>query len=71
MTWSRNCRPFPYEGLLPLIDTVKAVLDTGYNGWISMEVFHTQLSGKDPRIPYEWAERGMKSWKRIAQECGV
>jgi 4-hydroxyphenylpyruvate dioxygenase len=65
MTWSRNCRVFPYEGILPLAPCVKAVFDTGFRGWVSMEVFHTELSSSDVDVPLEWARRGMQSWDRI------
>jgi Sugar phosphate isomerases/epimerases len=48
MTQSRNCRIFPCEpahfgGTLPLLDVAKTVFDMGYRGWVSMEVFHTDL----------------------------
>jgi 4-hydroxyphenylpyruvate dioxygenase len=47
MTQSRNCRIFPCEpqhgGSLPALDVAKAVFDLGYTGWVSMEVFHTDL----------------------------
>lgn len=43
MTQSRNCRPFPGEGVLPVMEVSKAVFDTGYRGWVSMEVFHNDL----------------------------
>lgn len=47
MTQSRNCRIFPCEsqngGVLPAIEVAQAVFDLGYTGWVSMEVFHTDL----------------------------
>ncbi|CAH0019992.1 unnamed protein product [Clonostachys rhizophaga] len=47
MVQSRNCRIYPCEpehgGALPAVDVAKAVFDTGYRGWVSMEVFHTDL----------------------------
>jgi 4-hydroxyphenylpyruvate dioxygenase len=47
MTQSRNCRIYPCEehkgGCLPVIDIAKAVFDLGYSGWVSMEVFHTDM----------------------------
>jgi 4-hydroxyphenylpyruvate dioxygenase len=51
MTQSRNCRVFPcdtiHQGILPVVDVAKAVFDTGYRGWVSMEVFHTDLWKRD------------------------
>lgn len=47
MTQSRNCRPFPGEGVLPVMEVVKTVFETGYRGRVSMEVFHTDLSRSD------------------------
>lgn len=47
MTQSRNCRPFPGEGVLPVMDVAKAVFETGYRGWVSVEVFHTDLFSSD------------------------
>jgi 4-hydroxyphenylpyruvate dioxygenase len=48
MTQSRNCRMFPcepakYGGTLPALEVAKAVFATRYDGWVSMEVFHTDL----------------------------
>lgn len=47
MTQSRNCRIYPceeqYGGCLPVVDVAKAVFDQGYRGWVSMEVFHTDM----------------------------
>ena len=47
MTQSRNCRVFPGEGSLPVLPVAKAVFDTGYRGWVSMEVFHPDLWSKE------------------------
>lgn len=52
MTQSRNCRIFPcepeeYGGTLPALDVASTILnDIGYTGWVSMEVFHTDLWDK-------------------------
>lgn len=42
MTQSRNRRIFPCEGgTLPVLEMAKTVLvDVGFRGWVSMEVFH-------------------------------
>jgi 4-hydroxyphenylpyruvate dioxygenase len=48
MTQSRNCRLFPceppqYGGVLPALEVAKTVFELGYTGWVSMEVFNTDL----------------------------
>ena len=47
MTQSRNCRIYPceeqYGSTLPVIQVAKTIFDMGYNGWVSMEVFHTDM----------------------------
>ena len=53
MTQSRNCRIFPceppeYGGTLPVLDVARTVFALGYRGWVSMEVFHTDMWKKDP-----------------------
>lgn len=47
-TQSRNCRIYPceqqqYGGTLPVLDVARAVFERGYVGWVSMEVFHTDM----------------------------
>lgn len=51
MTQSRNCRMFPceppqYGGTLPALEVAKTVFEMGYRGWVSMEVFNTDLWDK-------------------------
>ncbi|KAJ5987933.1 hypothetical protein N7481_003143 [Penicillium waksmanii] len=75
MTQSRNCRIYPCEesrgGCLPVVDVAKAVFDLGYCGWVSMEVFHTDMWEKRNSVPDDWARRGMESWKKLARRCGL
>ncbi|KIW18420.1 hypothetical protein PV08_02708 [Exophiala spinifera] len=75
MTQSRNCRIFPCEpqhgGVLPVVEVAKAVFALGYRGWVSMEVFHVDMWRKDSSVPEEWARRGMASWRKVAQKCGL
>ncbi|KAH6646018.1 3-dehydroshikimate dehydratase [Truncatella angustata] len=38
--WSHDYRPLPYAGgYLPIVEFLKAVLSTGFRGWLSIEVF--------------------------------
>ncbi|KAJ6084128.1 hypothetical protein N7486_010928, partial [Penicillium sp. IBT 16267x] len=75
MTQSRNCRIFPCEahlgGTLPAIEVAKAIFDVGYNGWVSMEVFHTEMFDTRASVPDDWARRGMESWRHVVARCGL
>lgn len=71
MTQSRNCRVFPGEGVLPVMEVAKTVFDLGFNGWVTMEVFHTEHYDPRPGVPDDWARRGMESWKKVEEYCGL
>lgn len=47
--WSRHFRNMPFEGDLPIVDFMKAVMATGYNGPISLEIFNDQFRGGHPK----------------------
>ena len=49
MQWSRHFRCFPGQGDFPLIDYMKAVLATGYDGPLSLEVFNDEFRAGSPR----------------------
>jgi 4-hydroxyphenylpyruvate dioxygenase len=73
MSWSRNCRLFYGESnrgaYLPVDMFVRAIFDTstgiGWNGWVSMEVFHRELFNKGENVPMNLAKRGIKSWEQL------
>lgn len=45
--WSHDFRPLPYNsGYLPIVDVARAVLETGFRGWFSYEVFDGGAEGK-------------------------
>ncbi|TDW19826.1 4-hydroxyphenylpyruvate dioxygenase [Rhizobium azibense] len=46
--WSRHFRNMPGEGDLPLLDFMKAVAATGYDGYLSLEIFNDQFRGGSP-----------------------
>ena len=48
--WSRHFRNMPGEGDLPLLDFMRAVAVTGYNGPLSLEILNDQFRGGSPRI---------------------
>jgi len=73
MSWSRNARLFLYEkdrgGYLPVIEVAKALLhDLGYSGWVSMELFSRTMFDPSPDTPRTHAQRGFRSWQRLAEE---
>jgi 4-hydroxyphenylpyruvate dioxygenase len=47
--WSRHFRNMPGEGDLPVRDFMKAVAATGYDGYLSLEIFNDQFRGGSPK----------------------
>lgn len=47
--WSRHFRNMPGEGDLPVADFVAAVAATGYDGYLSLEIFNDQFRAGSPR----------------------
>ena len=47
--WSRHFRNMPGEGDLPVKDFMRAVAATGYDGYLSLEIFNDQFRGGSPR----------------------
>lgn len=47
--WSRHYRTMPGQGDLPVIDFMRAVAATGYDGPLSLEIFNDQFRGGSPR----------------------
>jgi 4-hydroxyphenylpyruvate dioxygenase len=47
--WSRHFRNMPGEGDLPVVDFVRAVAATGYDGPLSLEIFNDQFRGGSAR----------------------
>ncbi|MFT4183338.1 MAG: bifunctional sugar phosphate isomerase/epimerase/4-hydroxyphenylpyruvate dioxygenase family protein [Rhizobium sp.] len=46
--WSRHFRNMPGEGELPVLDFMRAVAATGYDGYLSLEIFNDQFRGGSP-----------------------
>ncbi|PGH32362.1 hypothetical protein GX50_04842 [[Emmonsia] crescens] len=69
--WSRAFRPFPYHGgYLPVEDVTRAVLETGFRGWLSMEVFDGGPRGEGKEYDMrEYAKEGKKSVDELIQRC--
>ncbi|KAK4943591.1 hypothetical protein LTR10_016886 [Elasticomyces elasticus] len=70
--WSHDYRPVPYNGgYLPVEDFTKAVLATGFRGWLSMEVFDGKAPEKygDDMTPY--AKGAFVSLQKLLNEAGA
>jgi 4-hydroxyphenylpyruvate dioxygenase len=50
LEWSRHFRCFPGQGTLDVASVVAAVVEAGYRGPISLEVFSDVVRAADPRI---------------------
>ncbi|HEV7307821.1 bifunctional sugar phosphate isomerase/epimerase/4-hydroxyphenylpyruvate dioxygenase family protein [Ensifer sp.] len=46
--WSRHFRNMPGEGDLPVLAFMEAVAATGYDGYLSLEIFNDQFRGGSP-----------------------
>ncbi|KAJ4345545.1 uncharacterized protein N0V89_011678 [Didymosphaeria variabile] len=67
-TWSKHARPFPLEtelgDYMPVVPILEAILQTGYQGWISLETFDRRM--RDPVFDIETAAaRAEMSVKRL------
>jgi sugar phosphate isomerase/epimerase len=70
--WSHDFRPMPYNGgYLPIMPMVKAVLDTGFRSWFSMEIFDGGEDGKGKKVDdlESFAKKAMDSHKRLVKEA--
>jgi 4-hydroxyphenylpyruvate dioxygenase len=47
--WSRHFRNMPGEGDLPVREFMSAVAATGYDGYLSLEIFNDQFRGGSPK----------------------
>ncbi|KAI9929756.1 hypothetical protein AWENTII_009527 [Aspergillus wentii] len=76
MNWSRNARLFLYEtdrgAYLPVLEVARTIFKgLKYKGWVSMELFSRTMADPDPTVPRTHAQRGMDSWKQLAEEMGL
>lgn len=67
--WSHDFRPLPYDGgYLPIEDFTKAVLNTGFRGCFSMEVFDGQAPRKYDSME-TWAKFAMRTLEQLLEKC--
>ncbi|CAM1506553.1 Fc.00g061940.m01.CDS01 [Cosmosporella sp. VM-42] len=72
MAWSRNARLFPMEegGYLPMVDVIEAVVQTGWSGWVSQEVFTRATATEGQDTVRELAGRAWRGWEILAERMG-
>lgn len=72
MALSRNARVFPFEkkGYLPVLSVVQALVDAGWEGWLSMEVFSRTTNVEGEATILEHADRAWASWETLAGSMG-
>lgn len=73
MSWSRNCRLFYGEAsrgaYLPVRAVAAAIFrGLGFEGWVSMELFHRRMGDADGDVPEELARRGAVSWVKLVKD---
>ena len=59
LQWSRHFRNFPGQGDLPVDGFMRAVEATGYDGWLSHEIFSDRFRMASPRRIAEDGERSL------------
>lgn len=67
LSWSRHHRNFPGQGDLPVTDFARALLDAGYTGPLSLEVFNDEFRSAPARLT---ALDGMRSLIWLESEAG-
>lgn len=68
LQWSRHFRCFPGQGRLALVDFMQGLLDTGYEGAISLEIFNDVFRQADPeRIAID----GMRSLIALEERLAI
>ena len=63
--WSRHFRNMPGEGDLPVVDFMRAVMATGYDGPLSLEIFNDQFRGGSPVMI---ANDGLRSLRSLMDD---
>ena len=76
MSWSRNCRLFYGEeergAYLPVKMILQAILvDLGFRGWVSAELFNKSLMDDGADVPESHARRAAESWDKIVRDFGL
>ncbi|KAL4896118.1 xylose isomerase-like protein [Aspergillus ambiguus] len=69
--WSHDFRPMPGDGgYLPIVEVGRAVFQTGFRGWFSMEIFDGGPEGKGKKYDMgEYAKEAMGSMHGFFGRC--
>ncbi|WP_432261024.1 bifunctional sugar phosphate isomerase/epimerase/4-hydroxyphenylpyruvate dioxygenase family protein [Cupriavidus sp. TMH.W2] len=67
LSWSRHYRNFPGQGDLPVVEFARAVLQAGYAGPLSLEVFNDDFRAAPARLT---AQDGLRSLIWLESEAG-
>ncbi|PSR76072.1 xylose isomerase-like protein, partial [Coniella lustricola] len=68
--WSHDHRPLPYDGgYLPIADFTRAVLETGFRGWLSVEVFDGRWEDKYGDDLAGFAHKARESTRKLVQDA--
>ena len=68
LSWSRHHRNFPGQGDLPVTEFARTLLDAGYTGPLSLEVFNDEFRSAPARPT---AQDGMRSLVWLESEAGA
>ncbi|MBO6719452.1 MAG: sugar phosphate isomerase/epimerase and 4-hydroxyphenylpyruvate domain-containing protein [Rhizobiaceae bacterium] len=68
--WSRHYRNMPGEGDLPVADFLRAVASTGYDGYLSLEIFNDQFRGGSAKAISVDGKRSLVNLMSAAAETG-
>src|SRR3954468_5448798 len=68
LSWSRHFRNFPGQGELPVLDFMKALLSTGYDDALSLEIFNDQFRGGSAQAV---AIDGHRSLRFMMDQLGI
>lgn len=70
--WSRHLRNMPGEGDLPVKEFVKAIYTTGYEGYLSLEIFNDQFRGGSARAVAKDGHRSLVHlMDQVSRESGL
>ncbi|KAL2174225.1 xylose isomerase-like protein [Thermothelomyces heterothallicus CBS 202.75] len=68
--WSHEHRPLPYDGgYLPIKECVRAVLATGFSGWMTIEVFDGRFEHKYGDDMRRFAKKAKQAYERLLKEA--
>jgi 4-hydroxyphenylpyruvate dioxygenase len=73
LPWSRSHRLFPAEshlgGYMPVDMVLAAILEAGYSGPLSLEVFSHALHDVDEKVPEQLASRGIAGLRAVMEQA--